>query len=126
MDLDRRVIADAIAERLADPAEASRFPAQPPEGSVLRFEVTHSRKPNAHAYTYVALRVGDEWYITGRGSQVLDWDDLARTIGNNPCHLVTEYREIPHLPTDPRDEIGDPRAWFDAVFGGENGQDDHS
>lgn len=117
MEIDRYELGAAIERYVGGvKPEPTRFPAQPPPGSVLRFEQTLSHGPSAQAYTYLALRVGDVWYVTGRQNTLLDWDDLAARIGNGTCHLVTEYAEIPHLPTNPLDEIGDPRTWFQTVF----------
>lgn len=102
-----------ISERgIADLFE--RFPTQPPPGSILRFERSYGDR---RTYTYLALRVDDRWFLTGRQRRVLSWDDLVGEIGANTCHLVTEYTEIPQPPVDPREEIADPREWFRVVYG---------
>lgn len=104
------VLEDAIRSR---PDTESRFPAQPPSGSVLRFEQTHYQR----TYTYVALRVNDSWYLTGRQTTPIGWPELVEKIDANTCHLVTGYAEIPKPPTNPVDEIGDPAEWFRSVYG---------
>lgn len=114
------LIEELLLRYVAEDAERSRFPAQPPLGSVLRFEKTYSE--GGRAYTYVAVRVGKTWYLTGSRAGAMSWDDLTECIGDGTCHLVTSYAEIPRLPVDPRDEIEDPRAWFDTVYPEAEGQ----
>lgn len=115
MDFDEFDIGSAVVKHLKARPEATRFPVQPPPGSVLRFE--HAHDNGDKLYTYVGIRTANGWHLTGRRTPPMDWPALVEFIGNATCHLVTEYAKIPHLPTDPRDEIGDPRAWFDTVFG---------
>lgn len=95
-----------------------RFPAQPPVGSVLRWErVFPGRGSSGNVYTYVALRAGDKWYVTGRSSNIMSWDELADKIGDSPCFLVTGYMEIPRPKVDPLDSMTDPALWYQTVFG---------
>lgn len=96
---------------------SERFPAQPPSGSVLRWERTFSRQAGADAYTYVALRVNERWYVTGRNSKVVSWEELTTLVGDSPCWLVTAYREIPRPTPDPLESMIDPTLWFETVFG---------
>jgi hypothetical protein len=91
-----------------------RFPAQPPNGSALRFERTFPHSDRV--YTYLALRAGEVWYLTGIREDPISWEHLVELIGNSPCHLVTGYAEIPLLAGDPREEIKDPAEWFRAVY----------
>jgi hypothetical protein len=94
----------------------SRFPKQPPVGSVLRWERTFPG--TEQPYVFVALRIDSRWYVTSNRDRVgvMDWPELQEAIGDHPCFLVIEYKEIPRLPVDPADEIVDPRSWFDTVF----------
>lgn len=90
---------------------------QPPSGNALRWE--HSYNQSGPAFTYLALRVGPRWYLTGSTSEhnrVMDWQELQEFIGDSKCYLVTKYKEIPQLPKDPVDSAEDPDSWFDAVF----------
>lgn len=103
-----------------------RWPAQPPVGTILRFERTFKASAgavgNQPVYTYVALRVDDRWYVTGRNQDIVSWEELMKKIGDSPCHIVTQYQEIPRPAPDPR-EVMDPQLWFTTVFGG--GVEDH-
>jgi hypothetical protein len=111
---DIRKFAEALEDAIGGQSETeSRFPAQPPSGSVLRFEQAHYQR----TYTYVALRVNDDWYLTGRQTTPISWAELVEKVDGNTCHLVTEYAEIPKLPVNPVDEIGDPAEWFRSVYG---------
>lgn len=95
-----------------------RFPAQPPVGSVLRFQRTYDRRASGpKTYDYIAIRSEIGWHVTGRENGVLTFDELVGKIGDGECLLVTEYVEIPHLPRNPLDDIESPREWFGAVFG---------
>jgi hypothetical protein len=102
-----------------------RWPAQPPVGSILRWERTFKSSAGAAeqpVYTYVALRVDDRWFVTGRANDIVNWEQLMKKIGDSPCHIVTKYREIPRPAADPREGM-DPDAWFNNVYGG--GVQDH-
>lgn len=96
--------------------QSSRFPAEPPTGSVLRWE-RRFRSDDPHPYTYIALRINEHWYLTGRRNQIVLWEDLVKLIGDSPCWLVTKYREVPRPAPDPLDSVKDPDEWFSAVFG---------
>lgn len=96
----------------------SRWPAQPPSGSILRWERTFrsSGATDNPVYTYVALRVNDQWYVTGRRNEIINWEQLQKLIDDSPCFLVTAYAEIPRPAKDPREEL-DPALWHQAFFG---------
>lgn len=112
----------AAAGLLLSNEKPSRWPAQPPPGSVLRFERRFAPRIEAKAYTYVAIRIdaGDEtrWHVTGRRQLILSWDELVNLIGDSPCWLVTTYQEIPRPTPDPLETISNPVDWFTAAFGG--------
>lgn len=77
---------DALRIALSE-STADRFPAEPPDGSVLRY----TRNLSGRHYTYVALRVGEKWYQTGRATRPLVWDELIEQIGDNPCWIATDW-----------------------------------
>lgn len=118
-DDDVNVISQLDAALASYLTMSSRWPAQPPVGSILRWERRFSSNPEAHAYTYVALRAtDDQWYVTGRSKQsVTDWPGVQQLISNNPCWIVTEYKEIPRHQ-DPIENIDNPRDWWTAAYGG--------
>jgi hypothetical protein len=107
---------DALRDVLANGVKP-RFPAEPPIGSVLRFNRTYDRKTSGpKSYDYVALRSENGWHVTGRENAVLPWEVLLERIGDNDCALVAEYVDIPHREANPLDAIEDPRDWVRAVF----------
>src|SRR6185312_4048246 len=96
---------------------SERFPTQPPKGSVLMWLHKFNDDDDSKPYTYVALRAGNHWYVTGtQGNTKVTWEDLARRIGNSPCWLLTKYKEIPQLKSE-LDSINDPTVWADEMFG---------
>lgn len=107
---------DALRDVLANGVKP-RFPAEPPIGSVLRFNRIYDRKSSGpKSYDYVALRAGTGWHVTGRENAALPWERLLELIGDNDCALVAEYVDIPHREANPLDAIDDPRDWVRAVF----------
>lgn len=107
---------DALRDVLTNGVKP-RFPAEPPIGSVLRFNRTYDRKTSGpKSYDYVALRSENGWHVTGRENAVLPWERLLELIGDNDCALVAEYVDIPHREANPLDAIEDPRDWVRAVF----------
>src|SRR5581483_1193915 len=106
-----------LAKAVDEMNNSARWPAQPPVGSILRWERRFVPRDDAKVYTYVALRATtDRWYVTGRRNVVLDWNELVDLIGDSPCWLVTAYQEIPRPAPDPLDAIDNPAAWFTAAF----------
>lgn len=110
----------ALQQLLATVDKPRRFPEQPPIGSVLRFERTFRPGSHARSYDYVAFRAEPGWYFTSARSEgVLTWEQMVECIGDNPCWLVSEYIQIPHLPTEQHSDVDNPRAWYRAVYGEE-------
>lgn len=62
---------NAIAEELA---RLESRPAEPPPGTVIRFEMQFS--DSGVRYTYAAIHAGGGWYTTGKGPQRATWDAL--------------------------------------------------
>src|SRR5437660_6502253 len=64
MSLPVHVLAQSL---MVEDQTDKRFPAEPPEHSVLMWEQVY---PNsALTYHYAALRAGDQWWITGRADR---------------------------------------------------------
>ena len=97
---DLRLVANAAGDESARPV---RWLAEPPIGSVIRFEKQY--KTGGPVYTYVATRVNlqvgsrhlDPWYITGnvRTGPVMSWESLREFIGNNKCEIATAWFDVP-------------------------------
>jgi hypothetical protein len=94
--------------------EKSRFPSEPPEGSVLKWVKTFKRNPE-QGYTYVALHVNGAWYLSGKHADPMTWDDLVVLIGDSPCELATNWMEIPKPKKDDLDGLT-PEEWFLVAF----------
>jgi hypothetical protein len=94
--------------------EKSRFPSEPPEGSVLKWVKTFKRNPE-QGYTHVALHVNGAWYLSGKHAEPMTWDDLVVLIGDSPCELATNWMEIPQLKQDDDSRLS-PEEWFLAVY----------
>jgi hypothetical protein len=110
-EVQRLLIELANAQALED-----RFPAEPPHGSVLRWVETFGR--GSQEYAYVALRVGDNWHVTGRnGGAVTSWSELRDRIGAKPSHVATTWHEIPQPRRSAADEATDPQQWWELVYG---------
>jgi len=101
-------LADAFGE---DGTE--RFPSEPPDLSVLRFEKTWGKE---RAYTYVALRVGDTWYLSGKRIKTMGWVELRNFIHNNRCWISTAWAEIPVPEESPVEELT-PAEWHRINYG---------
>lgn len=107
--------------------EKSRFPSEPPEGSVLKWVKTFKRNPE-QGYTYVALHINGAWYLSGKHADPMTWDDLVVLIGDSPCELATNWMEIPKPKKDDLDGLT-PEEWFlvafpqDIVDGDQDGKD---
>ena len=113
--LNPMVLLDVLAKAgLGIGPEPTRFPSEPPEGSVLKWVKTFKRNPE-QGYTYVALHVNGAWYLTGRTSDPIDFDDLVKLIGDSPCELATNWVEIPQLPSDNTEGLT-AEEWFMAAF----------
>jgi hypothetical protein len=70
-----RQLLDAFAKAALEAQDQSRFPVEPPDGAVLRYQKTF---PNStQVYTYVALRAGGKWYRTGKDTRVVNWPALV-------------------------------------------------
>jgi hypothetical protein len=108
-----------LIEKLANAqALEDRFPAQPPDLSVLRWVETFGRGQAQREYTYVALRAGDQWYITGRdGGETLTWEQLRVKIGSKSCYVATGWNEIPQPVVHAAEEATDPQTWWELVYG---------
>lgn len=105
----------------ADPP-AGRWPAEPPVGSVLRFEREYGRPGRGGLYTYVALRTSAAsrpWYVTGSvGRDRMDWADLRAMIGDTAgCEIAVSWHEIPALPETEAAEGMDAQDYVSRYFG---------
>lgn len=90
-----------------------RFPAEPPEGTVLKWVKTlGSRKQE---YTYVALRAGGRWYLTGKTSVGITWVELVEQIGGSPCDLAIDWAEIPQSEPGLFENTS-PSEWYMAMY----------
>lgn len=81
---------DTIGERFG--------PDEPPVGTVLRW--TPSTGDTAPR---VAIRISEaNWTITGEGrDRETDWGTVGRKIGDAPCWVATDWREIPRPDPEP-------------------------
>lgn len=105
------MLLDALAKAgLGLTTEPTRFPSEPPAGSVLKWVKTFKRNPE-QGYTYTALHVNGAWYLSGKRQDPLTWDELVALIGDSPCELATNWVEIPQVrETDP--EFLTAEEWF--------------
>lgn len=99
--------------------EIDRFPVEPPDGSALKFEKSWG---GPTTYTYVALRVGGEWYMTGRKTAGISWPELKAFIHNNRCWIATVWAEIP-VPEDTTPDDMTPAEWHRQLYTVEGEQD---
>lgn len=94
----------------------TRFPVEPPDGSVLRWYKTF---PNSDKeYSYVATRAASKWYHTatrGLATSPVTWDEVEADIGNWPCELARTWGQIPQTPAG-RFEGADPDDWFREIY----------
>lgn len=77
-------LAQARLERLIDELEAAnRLPAEPEDGSVIRFQVQF--RPHDTIYDYAAIRVVNSWFTTGTkgGHAGLSWTGLLNLMGED-------------------------------------------
>lgn len=109
------MILDALAKAaMGFGQEPSRFPSEPPEGSVLKWVKTFKRNPE-QGYTYVAVHVNGAWYLSGKQTDPMTFDELVAFIGDSPCELATNWVEIPNLQKDDLDGLT-PEEWFMATY----------
>lgn len=92
--------------------EVSRFPVEPPEGSVLKFTKTWG---NSRSYNYVALRVGSRWFLTGKEQGGISWEALKELIHDNPCAIATTWANCPVPEPSPFEEMT-PAEWHAAMW----------
>jgi hypothetical protein len=99
---------------LAEDHSEKRFPSEPPEHAVLLWEQTY---PNSeHTYHYVAIRAGDQWWMTGRPDRnpsPIGWPELEKKVGNQPCRIATQWAEFPVIEQRP---VMNPAEWFEKVI----------
>jgi hypothetical protein len=89
-----------------------RIPVEPPEGYVLKFEKTFG---GSRTYTYVALRAGDAWYLTGNPGRRISWVELKEFIHDNPCWIATAWAEVPPVEASPFDDLT-PAEWHATMW----------
>lgn len=89
-----------------------RIPVEPPEGYVLKFEKTWGK---GRTYTYIALRAGDNWYLTGSPGRQISWPELKEFIHDNPCWIATAWAEVPHVEASPFDDLT-PAEWHATMW----------
>jgi hypothetical protein len=120
-DLEKLILqalpAQVVAAALMASIQDERFPAEPPLGSVLSWDVTYPGSETT--YTYVALHAGDgSWWMTGKPSSnpsPTDWADVRKRIGNHPCQMAIQWGEIPMAKKN-RYEGMSPDEWFQKVI----------
>lgn len=109
------MLLDALAKAgLGLTMEPTRFPSEPPAGSVLKWVKTFKRNPE-QGYTYTALHVNGAWYLSGKRQDPLTWDELVALIGDSPCELATNWVQIPQAPKGELDGLS-PEEWYLATF----------
>lgn len=104
------VIVVGVPAEVFGEAKPTRFPTEPPEGAVLKWNKAFDSRPDV-IYTYVALRVGDKWYLTGNRIAGIAWGELIELIGNCPCELAIDWAVIPQLEPDPSEDMS-PAQWY--------------
>lgn len=113
---------------------SGRWPAEPPVGSVLKFEHSFPHRDRGEqgrvegdrvAYTYLALRVGDgedAWYTTANratSKRTMSWPALGKFIGDAAkVELATGWFEIPALVEPEPAAPVSAQDWIAANFGG--------
>jgi hypothetical protein len=100
----------ALAGLLTESAPG-RFQTEPPTGSVLKWVKTLGSRNRE--YTYVALRAGRRWYLTGSTSHGITFADLVEEIGDSPCDLATDWAKIPEPSPS---ENTSPAQWYLAMY----------
>ncbi|MCA1693513.1 MAG: hypothetical protein LC749_01595 [Actinobacteria bacterium] len=97
--------------------EPTRFPMEPPDGTVLRWYKTFPNSPKE--YSYVATRAGDKWYHTASARSLppnpVGWEAIRDDIGNWPCELARTWGQIPQAPAGAFDGA-DPDDWFREMY----------
>lgn len=80
------------AERLEKQLAAQ--PEEPADGSVIRFK--HKFDNNPKYYTYVAVRAGDRWYLSGRTTtpRPLTWSQLVTFANVGKIRLATNFQKL--------------------------------
>jgi hypothetical protein len=117
--LDRITVLAAhrlLAGQLPDvftPSTVDRFPLEPPEGSVLRYTKTFGA--SERQYTYVALRAGHQWYVTGKRATPMTFGELVEDIGDNPCDIATTWAVCPVPEHSPFEDMT-PAEWHAAMW----------
>lgn len=74
-----------------------RFPNEPRNGSVIKFEKRYNG-PSSTPYYFAALRVGGEWFLTGTGSSSSapkTWQELKDFIGDGKFWIPRYFDEGP-------------------------------
>lgn len=105
------LLRDALTQQ-----EVPRFPVEPPPGSVMRWvkELPTGRK-ETRSYTYVALRVGEGWYLTGRETGCISFEELVDQIGDCECSIATTWDDIPRVEPSPFEDLT-PAEWHRQMF----------
>lgn len=67
----------------------------PPVGTVLRWYDTPEVEPR------IAICVGDDEWCVSRNTQLQTFPQVARGIGNSPCDMAVDWREIPTVEARP-------------------------
>ena len=107
-------LAGVLSRIMDSEPEFDRFPVEPPDGAVLRYQKTFPHPPGK-TYTYIALRAGGRWFRTGKDNAPIDGLELKDDIANWPCHVATAWGEIPQAPEALFDGL-DPADWFREVY----------
>lgn len=78
-----------------------RWEEEPEVGSVIKFDKTFGRGRTAsefsivfQTYTYVAVRIGDQWFVTGSETRPRDWNEMVEFIGDSPAELVSRWETV--------------------------------
>lgn len=139
-DMTRPELLELMGQFLAGSAQVeeapSRWPAQPPVASVIRFTKVYrgTRRGQIEptppeGYTYVAVRTGAQvnpWFITGRlGRESMDWPKLCAMIGDTAkVEIATAWVEIPALPEADAEPEMDAAEWVAKFLPGSPSQGD--
>lgn len=95
-----RAEAEAAMRKLAEMVSVvERFGGEPADGTVIKFEheFDEAGRTGQTVYTYVAIRKGGLWYLSGKpfGAAGTKWSTLLEFIGEGRAWVAEAWREAP-------------------------------
>jgi hypothetical protein len=107
-------------------AVVERFGGEPADGTVIKFEHEFDTmgRSGETVYTYVAIRAGNRWYVSGRPltGRAVKWSELLEFIGNGRAWIAETWREAP-VPGATAESDEDTKAKVAALLANSSGRD---